>query len=94
MNKKNLTKNDITLNLKKKTGYSFLLSKKLTNDFINILIHNIYNKKFNLKNIGSFKIINKNERLGRNPKSKEKFVINSRKSIIFKASNKLTNSLN
>jgi integration host factor subunit alpha len=94
VNKKNLTKNDITLNLKKKTGYSFLLSKKLTNDFINILIHNIYNKKFNLKNIGSFKIINKNERLGRNPKSKEKFVINSRKSIIFKASNKLTNSLN
>ena len=94
MNKKNLTKNDITLNLKKKTGYSFLLSKKLTNDFINILIHNIYNKKFNLKNIGSFKIINKNERLGRNPKSKEKFIINSRKSIIFKASNKLTNSLN
>ena len=94
MNKKNLTKNDITLNLKKKTGYSFLLSKKLTNDFINILIHNIYNKKFNLKNIGSFKIINKNERLGRNPKSKEKFVIYSRKSIIFKASNKLTNSLN
>ena len=94
MNKKNLTKNDITLNLKKKTGYFFLLSKKLTNDFINILIHNIYNNKFNLKNIGSFKIINKNERLGRNPKSKEKFVINSRKSIIFKASNKLTNSLN
>ena len=94
MNKKNLTKKDITLDLKNKTGFSFLLSKKLTNDFIDILIHNISYRELNLKNIGSFKIIKKNERLGRNPKTKDKFVIYSRNSITFKTSSKLVNFLN
>ena len=42
-----------------------------------------------ISNIGSFKIKKKNERLGRNPKTKEEYLIKSRKVISFKKSNKL-----
>ena len=42
-----------------------------------------------INNIGSFKIKNKNERLGRNPKTKQEYLIKPRKVISFKKSNKL-----
>ncbi len=42
-----------------------------------------------INNIGSFKIKKKNQRVGRNPKTKEEYLIKSRKVISFKKSNKL-----
>ena len=93
MNKKNLTKNEISKNLSIKTGYPITLSKKVVDTLITILIENIYPNGIKLKNIGSFKIIKKKERLGRNPKTKEKFIINSRNSLSFIASKKLLNNL-
>ena len=94
MNNINLTKEHIAINLSKKTGYSVNYSKKLINDFIDILINNIKSKKSNLKNLGTFKLINKKGRIGRNPKTKEKFIISSRKSISFITSKKIVNVLN
>ena len=89
MNKNNLTKIDIIKNLSKKTGFSILFSKKLINDFLDIIINQIKANELNLKNIGSFKLINKKERLGRNPKTKEEFIISARKSLRYVASKKL-----
>ena len=77
-----------------KTGYSNSFSKKLINDLINILTINIKIGDLTLKNIGTFKTIQKKERLGRNPKTKEEFKISRRKSIIFKASKKITEKIN
>ena len=77
-----------------KTGYSNSFSKKLNNDLIDILTINIKIGDLTLKNIGTFKIIQKKERLGRNPKTKEEFKISRRKSIIFKASKKITEKIN
>jgi len=94
VNNINLTKEHIAINLSKKTGYSVNYSKKLINDFIDILINNIKSKKSNLKNLGTFKLINKKGRIGRNPKTKEKFIISSRKSISFITSKKIVNVLN
>ena len=94
MNQNNLTKKELIKNLSKKTGFSLLYSKKLVNDFFEALIQNIIKNNFNLKNIGTFKVINKKERIGRNPKTKEIFTINSRKSLSFIASNKLLDILN
>ncbi len=91
---KNLTKIQIIQNLRKKSGFSINLSKKLINDLIDVLILNIVNNKLSLKNIGSFKLLNKKERIGRNPKTKKEFVINSRKSLSFIASKKLLSFLN
>ena len=89
---KNFNKQDIINHLSNKTGYSINLSKKLINDFIDIIIINIRDGNLNLKNIGSYKLIHKNERIGRNPKTKEEFIISSRKSIRFIPSKKLSNN--
>ena len=94
MNKKNFTRIDFIKKLSLKTGYSNSFSKKLINDLIDILTINIKIGDLTLKNIGTFKIIQKKERLGRNPKTKEEFKISRRKSIIFKASKKITEKIN
>ena len=91
---KNLKKIDIIENLSKKTGFTKRFSKKIIEDLIEIFLSNIKKGNFNLKNIGSFNIIDKKERVGRNPKTKKEYKISSRKSISFKVSGKLNNELN
>ena len=94
MFKKNLKKIDLAKRLSNKTGYSINFSKKLINDLVEIIVLNIKKENLTLKNIGSFKKKNKNQRIGRNPKTKEEFIINSRKSISFTSSSKLLMKLN
>ena len=94
MKKNNLTKIDIAKELSKKTGYSLELSKILINSLLIVLISSIKINKLNLKNIGTFRLINKSERIGRNPITKENFVITSRKSISFITSKKLLSVVN
>jgi len=92
--KTNIKKIDLAKELKIKTGFSSNFSKKLIDDLIEIFIEVIKTGDLNLKNIGSFKIINKKERMGRNPKTKEEFIISSRKSISFIPSKKLLQNIN
>ena len=56
---KKTLKEDIIKNISNKTGFSYNYSKKITEDFIQIIIQNIKSGNFNLKNIGSFKLIKK-----------------------------------
>tara|TARA_Y100000591_G_scaffold314449_1_gene320995 strand:+ start:329 stop:619 length:291 start_codon:yes stop_codon:yes gene_type:complete len=92
--KYNLKKIDIIKNLSDNTGLSKSLSKKIINDLIQLIGDNIKLGKLYLKNFGTFNVVDKKERIGRNPKTKETFLISSRKSIIFKPSKKILNSLN
>lgn len=94
MIKSNLKRIDISKFLNKKKGYSILLSKRLINSLIEILTMNINHKNLVLKNIGSFKVIQKKQRIGRNPKTKEKFIISARNSLSFTTSKQLLNKLN
>ncbi|MDC0938001.1 HU family DNA-binding protein [Pelagibacteraceae bacterium] len=94
MIKSNLKRIDISKFLNKKKGYSILLSKRLINSLIEILTMNINHKNLVLKNIGSFKVIQKKQRIGRNPKTKEKFIISARNSLSFITSKQLLNKLN
>ena len=94
MFKKELKKIDLVKDLSLKTGYSQNYSKKIVDDLIDIFIQNIKSGNLNLKNIGSFKLINKKERVGRNPKTKEVFSISKRKVINFKSSLSLSKILN
>ena len=65
-------------------GFSKNFSKKIVDDLIEILKHTVIEKgNLNLKNLGSFKIITKKERIGRNPKTKEKFIITAMKILSF-----------
>ena len=94
MKKNNITKIDIAKELSKKTGYSLELSKTLINNLLIVSISSIKKNKLNLKNIGTFRLINKSERIGRNPITKENYVITSRKSISFITSKKLLSVVN
>ena len=94
MSKGNLKKIDLVKNLSFKTGFSKNLSKKIIDDLINVLINNIKSGKLNLKNIGIIKILNKKERIGRNPKTKEEFKISARKVVSFSPSKSINLILN
>ena len=94
MTKKNFNKENLYKLLSEKTGFSALLSKKIINDLIKTIIVEIKNENFNLVNLGKFKIILKKDRLGRNPKTKQTFIINKRKSISFTASKNFSQFLN
>tara|TARA_B100001939_G_scaffold327498_1_gene321940 strand:- start:118 stop:411 length:294 start_codon:yes stop_codon:yes gene_type:complete len=91
---KSLTKFEIAKILSKEKGYSSSYSKKIVNDFFECIKQNIKLNNFKLKNIGTFKILNKKERIGRNPKTNEIFKIRARKSLSFNASKELTKNLN
>ncbi len=93
MFKSNITKEDLIKNLSKKTGYSLSFSKKIINDLINIIIENIKSGNLILKSLGSFKLNYKKERVGRNPKTKEEFLISSRKSVSFTPAKKISNKI-
>jgi len=94
MKKNNLTKLDLAKNLNNISGFSVSITKKLINDLLEILTDKIKKKTLILKNIGTFRTINKSERPGRNPKTGEPFIIKARKSISFTSSKKLQNNIN
>tara|TARA_B100001175_G_scaffold142328_1_gene120805 strand:- start:284 stop:583 length:300 start_codon:yes stop_codon:yes gene_type:complete len=85
-----LTKKDISKKINLKTGLSNLYTKKITDDLINILKYLIKTKEINIKNFASFKTINKNKRLGRNPKNKKVYTIKARRSLSFITSKNLS----
>ena len=93
MNKKNFKKIDLIKIISEQTGYSQNFSKKILYDLLGILNMNIASGFLNLKNIGSFKLLNKKKRVGRNPKTKEEHIITERKSVSFKASKEVTKYL-
>ena len=91
--KTNLTKKDISKKINLKTGLSISYASRITDDFIDILKNLIKNKETNIKNFATFKTINKNDRIGRNPKNKRIYKINARKSLSFIISKKLNNKI-
>jgi len=94
-NKKvNFTKKDISKKIELKIGLSNLYINEIIDDFINILKNLAKENQLNVKNFGVFRIINKNERLGRNPKNKKIYKIKARKSLSFIASKKLNRKMN
>ena len=90
----NIKKNDLAQQLSREKGYSVLYSKKLINDLIFSIVAVLSKSNLNLKNFGVFKISKKKQRIGRNPKTKETYIINSRKHLRFISSKKLKSFVN
>ena len=84
--KKNLTKKDISLEISKKLGLSDTYILDVTNDLIDILKKLSKKKNLKIKNFGIFKVLYKKERVGRNPKTKQEYMIPARKIISFVSS--------
>ena len=90
----NLKKIDFSKNISNKTGFPVSITKKIVDDLIIIIAEMIKNNELVLKNIGTFKLSNKKERIGRNPKTKEEFIVSKRKSIRFVVSKNLSKIIN
>ena len=94
MSKKTFRKIDLVKIISSKTGLSQKFSINLINNLLNILNQNIKNGELNLKNLGTFKLLKKRERIGRNPKTKVEHIISQRKSVRFIPSKKIIDELN
>ena len=95
MVKKNFTRKDLSNKIYKNLGFSKNLSLKIVDDFFETLILEIIkSNKVKISSFGTFSVLNKNERIGRNPKTKIVAKIFSRKVVRFKPSSLLKEKLN
>tara|TARA_Y100001970_G_scaffold293123_1_gene437912 strand:+ start:3207 stop:3497 length:291 start_codon:yes stop_codon:yes gene_type:complete len=83
----NLTKKEIVNSIYMQIGFSKKISEALLEDIFQILLKNILlEKKVKISKFGTFILRRKNQRIGRNPKTKETKVISERNVILFKPS--------
>ena len=95
MLKKNFTRKDLSNNIHKKLGFSKNLSSEIVDNFFEVLINDlIAAKKVKISSFGTFKILSKKERIGRNPKTKIEAKISSRNVVKFKPSKIIKNKIN
>ena len=91
----NLTKKDLVNSIYMQLGFSKKISENLIEDFFTIIFDNIKNNnKLKLSKFGTFSLRLKNERIGRNPKTKEEKKISARKVILFKPSKEFKDYIN
>ena len=95
MANKNITRKDLSNKIFKKLGFTKNLSSKIVDDFFEILILEIIkSNKIKISSFGSFTVLHKKERIGRNPKTKIEVKIRPRKAVKFKSSSLLKEKLN
>ena len=83
----NLTKKDLVNKVYLQVGFSKNISELIIEDFFDLIVKNlILQHEVKISNFGTFKLKKKNERIGRNPKTKEVKKISRRNVIIFKPS--------
>ena len=95
MDKHNITRDEIAEAMKSEFGFNRKLCLDIVNDIVEIIINGLQSdKKVKIHNFGTFKLNNKNSRIGRNPKTKEQYNIARRNVITFKASKILLKYIN
>ena len=92
---KNFTRKDLSIKIFKNLGFAKNVSSKIVDDFFEILILEIIkSNKIKISSFGTFSVLNKKERIGRNPKTKIEAKICSRKVVKFKSSSLLKEKFN
>ena len=83
----NFTRKDLSNKIHRNVGFSKNLSLKIVDDFFeSIILAIIKSNKIKISSFGTFSILNKKERMGRNPKTCVQAKIFSRKVVKFKPS--------
>tara|TARA_A200000113_G_scaffold217289_1_gene223540 strand:- start:45 stop:320 length:276 start_codon:yes stop_codon:yes gene_type:complete len=88
------SKKDIAKNISSSINQSEAESKLLLNSFINIIKTKSKKSSLKIASFGSFSTKKSPQRIGRNPKTKQEFIISERSKLKFSASNKLRNLIN
>ena len=87
-------KKDICNNISSKALISKDKSKEFLRNFLNLVTSKSKSRKVKISNFGTFYTKNTPQRFGRNPKTKEEFVISKRSKLFFKPSNKIRSLIN
>ena len=93
--RKNFTRSKLAERINVKLGYS----KEEAKEFIDIVLNYIKNnineeENFKISKFASFKVINKKERIGRNPKTGQEAIISERKVVSCKFSKNFKKKIN
>ena len=92
---KNITRDDISDYLNQEFGLSKNDCSNIVKDIIDQIILGLHsNGKVKIHNFGTFKLRFKNERIGRNPKTKEDVMISARNVISFTPSKNFIDTIN
>jgi len=87
-------KKDICNNISSKALISKDKSKEILRNFLNLVTSKSKSRTVKISNFGTFYTKNTPQRFGRNPKTKEEFVISKRSKLFFKPSNKIRSIIN
>ena len=91
----NLTKKDLVNTVYMQIGFSKKISESLIDELLSLIILNLVREKtIKLSNFGTFSLRMKKQRIGRNPKTKEKKEISKRNVVLFKPSKEFKNYIN
>ncbi len=91
----NLTRSEISEFINNEFGLTKKDCDIFVNDLIDEIISGLCSKKIvKIHNFGTFKLKHKKARIGRNPQTKEEFMISERNVISFTPSKKILNFIN
>ena len=91
----NLTKKDLVNEVYMQVGFSKQISEILIEEFFSLITENlIKEKKIKISKFGTFSLRSKKQRIGRNPKTKEKKTISKRDVVLFKPSKEFKEFIN
>ena len=95
MVKKNFNRKNLSNKIYQNLGFSKNFSSTIVDNFFEIITAElIRSNKVKISSFGTFKVMSKKERIGRNPKTKIEAKITSRKVVKFKPSFVIKNKLN
>ena len=95
MSKKNFTRESLSDKIYQNIGFSKNFSSNIIDQVFYFLSSElIKSNKIKITSFGTLEIVNKKERIGRNPKTKIETKISARKIIRFKASQVLKQKIN
>ena len=95
MVKKNFNRKNLSNKIYQNLGFSKNFSSKIVDNFFEIMATELMrSNKVKISSFGTFKVMSKKERIGRNPKTKIEAKITSRKVLKFKPSLVIKKKLN
>ena len=95
MKRHNITKNDILEKIHRNIGIPIQFSEEIFLSILEIIVEGLNRDgKVKLSNFGTFRILKKKSRIGRNPKTKKSYTIEARNVVAFTPSPSLKRKIN
>ena len=95
MKRDNISRDTVHREIYSRLGLPITFSEKILEYIIEIITDGLNrNSKVKISGFGTFKIITKKSRIGRNPKTKEEHEIKARKVVVFYPSKEVKRKIN